>query len=112
MSQNVNIIELAKVAPDVNVTVRVGDLIIAARELVAMERARFEEERAAVSGTEPEQTVDRATALSMLNIKTRQTLNRWDRIGYLHPFKVGGVNRWRLSDIVAIINKRTSSTTI
>ena len=36
MSQNVNIIELAKVAPDVNVTVRVGDLIIAARELVAM----------------------------------------------------------------------------
>lgn len=112
MSQNVNIIELAKVAPDVNVTVRVGDLIIAARELVAMERARFEEERAAVSGTEPEQMVDRATALSMLNIKTRQTLNRWDRIGYLHPVKVGGVNRWRLSDIVAIINKRTSSTTI
>ena len=112
MSQNVNIIELAKVAPDVNVTVRVGDLIIAARELVAMERARFEEERAAVSGTEPERTVDRAAALSMLNIKTRQTLNRWDRIGYLHPVKVGGVNRWRLSDIVAIINKRTSSTTI
>ena len=54
MSQNVNIIELAKVAPDVNVTVRVGDLIIAARELVAMERARFEEERAAASGTEPD----------------------------------------------------------
>lgn len=110
MSQNVNIIELAKVAPDVNVTVRVGDLIVAARELVAMERARFEEERAAATATEPEPTVDRATALSMLNVKTRQTLNRWDRIGYLHPVKVGGVNRWRLSDIVAIINKRTSST--
>lgn len=105
----VDIIKLAKVAPDVNITVRAGDLVIFAREIVAMSRAEFLNDRATYAN--PDEIVDRDTALSMLGVKCRQTLNRWDRIGYLKPVKVGGVNHWRLADIVAIINKRTNTST-
>lgn len=105
----VDIIQLAKQAPDVNITVRAGDLLAAARELVVMSRAEFESERA--SAFRPDETVDRATALSMLGVTSRQTLNRWARIGYLVPVKIGGVNRWRVADIVAITNKSNKSTT-
>lgn len=35
----------------------------------------------------------------------RSTLYRWEQSGYLKPVRLGGVPRYRLSDIEAIMNK-------
>jgi len=35
----------------------------------------------------------------------RSTLYRWEKSGYLKPVRMGGVPRYRLSDIEAIMNK-------
>ena len=35
----------------------------------------------------------------------RSTLYRWEQSGYLKPVRMGGVPRYRLSDIEAIMNK-------
>ena len=35
----------------------------------------------------------------------RSTLYRWDKSGYLKPVRMGGVPRYRLSDVEAVMKK-------
>lgn len=35
---------------------------------------------------------------------TPRSLRRWDEEGYLKPIKIGGVNKWRYSDVFRLMN--------
>lgn len=97
--------ELAKTCPDVTISVKASDLIEAGRtikeELLQELNALQPEDRV----PESEQLLSREETMEKFKISSA-TIWRWKKCGYLVPVKVGSMDRYRLSDVNAILIKK------
>ena len=99
------LLELAKTCPDVTISVKASDLIEAGRtikeELLQELNALQPEDRV----PENEQLLSREETMEKFKISSA-TIWRWKKCGYLVPVKVGSMDRYRLSDVNAILLKK------
>ena len=95
----VNIIELAKTCPNLNITLKVGDIIEAIDYCVLTTRRELEQQ-IADANTETYPTPDKTAEILSV---TKTTLWRWQKRGYLTPVELGGKRRYRMSDIKRIL---------
>ncbi len=96
---NYDLIELAQKVPNLKIEVKLGDLLQFSKDLSTRNKEELEElvisEKAETYPT-PQQVCE------ILNISS-VTLWRWENKGYLIPIKIGGKNRFRMSDIKRIL---------
>ena len=101
----VNIIELATQCPDITISIKASDLLAAGRtlkdEILEELRANQEDRPSAAS----EQFLSREETMEKFRISSA-TIWRWKKCGYLVPVKVGSMDRYRLSDINALLAKK------
>ena len=101
----VNIIELATQCPDITISIKASDLLAAGRtlkdELLEELRANQEDHPSAAS----EQLLSREETMEKFRISSA-TIWRWKKCGYLVPVKVGSMDRYRLSDINALLAQK------
>ena len=101
----VNIIELATQCPDITISIKASDLLEAGRifkEEILDELKANQDERPAPSS---EQLLSREETMEKFRISSA-TIWRWKKCGYLVPIKVGSMDRYRLSDINALLAKK------
>ena len=101
----VNIIELATQCPDITISIKASDLLTAGRTLKdeILEELRANQEDHPVPATE--QLLSREEPMEKFKISSA-TIWRWKKCGYLVPVKVGSMDRYRLSDINALLAKK------
>ena len=102
---DVNIIELATQCPDITISIKASDLLAAGRtlkdEILEELRANQEDRPSAAS----EQLLSREETMEKFRISSA-TIWRWKKCGYLVPVKVGSMDRYRLSDINALLAQK------
>ena len=101
----VNIIELATQCPDITISIKASDLLTAGRTLkdeILEELRANQEDRSAPAA---EQLLSREETMEKFKISSA-TIWRWKKCGYLVPVKVGSMDRYRLSDINALLAKK------
>lgn len=97
--------ELARTCPDVTISVKASDLIEAGRTIkdeLLQELNAFQPEEKV---PENEQLLSREETMEKFKISSA-TIWRWKKCGYLVPVKVGSMDRYRLSDVNAILIKK------
>mgnify|MGYP002627020877 CR=1 FL=1 len=94
-----NIQELAQCAPQINLTVTAADLRDFATELISQTKAELEQ---TITDSKAESYLSSEKVMEMLEI-SKTTLWRWKQRGYLVPVRVGGNERYKLSDIKKIL---------
>ena len=94
-----NIQELAQCAPTINLTITAGDLKEFATQLIAETKEQLEQ---SISDSKAETYLSSEKVMEMMEI-SKTTLWRWKQRGYLVPVRVGGNDRYRLSDIQKIV---------
>lgn len=99
---NKNIYELTKVCPDINITIRAGELLEMAEYLVKLTRKELEQQ-IADANTETYPSPDQVAKI--LNVD-KSTLWRWGKRGYLKPIEVGGKRRYRMSDVKQFLGEK------
>ena len=101
----VNIIELATQCPDITISIKASDLLTAGRTLKdeILEELRANQEDQPVPAAE--QLLSREETMEKFKISSA-TIWRWKKCGYLVPVKVGSMDRYRLSDINALLAKK------
>lgn len=99
----INLIEMAAKLPNAIFQVSAGDLCEFAHQLInsAAEVARLQLKRADMS--KELLTIDEVA--DMLKV-SKMTLHRWDKSGILKKVDVGGMRRYRRSDVEAITENR------
>lgn len=90
-----NIQELAQCAPAISITVTAEDLKVFASQLIAETKEQLEQE---ISDSKAEAYLTGENVMEMLAI-SKTTLWRWKQRGYLFPIRIGGNDRYRLSDV-------------
>ena len=100
-----DLIALAKQCPDVTLSVKASDLDEYSRSLIAGVLNELRGDHPVFQVPEEEKLVTRDYALERLSVSA-PTLWRWKKSGYLVPVRVGSMDRYRLSDINALIAKR------
>ena len=100
--QSFQLVELASSCPGLMVTVKCSDLIEAFR-LVVEETKLQREQVSSDQTTETYLTEDEVK--QMLNV-SHSTLWRWQKQEYLSPVKIGRKNRYKKSEIEALINQK------
>lgn len=100
-SKKMNISELAQCAPAINITITAADLKDFASQLIAETKAELEQ---TVRESNAEAYLTGEKVMEMLEI-SKATLWRWKQRGYLTPVRLGGNDRYRLSDIKHILEK-------
>ena len=101
----VNIIELATQCPDITISIKASDLLTAGRTLKdeILEELRANQEGHPAQAAE--QLLSREETMEKFKISSA-TIWRWKKCGYLVPVKVGFMDRYRLSDINALLAKK------
>lgn len=94
-----NIQELAQCAPQINLTITAADLRNFASELISQTKEQLEQE---ISDSKAETYLSSEKVMEMMEI-SKTTLWRWKQRGYLVPVRIGGNDRYRLSDIQKIL---------
>ena len=94
---SIDLYKLAKERPTTSITITLQDLIYANKCLL---QDVFEE--VYQGSIDRHKLLKRREVLERLNI-VPSTLWRWEKTGYLIPIKIGGQNRYRLSDIERIL---------
>lgn len=102
--KNVNLIEVAKEHPGMIVSISVGDLVNANKELIDI-TMRDTEKLLSESNQEIYLSADKVA--QMLGVD-RSTLWRWEKSEYLVPIHFGGKVRYKMSDIKNITNQQKS----
>ena len=95
MKTNVDIIQLAEKFPDINITIKAGDLIEGFRACISETRKDLEQ-LITEANTETYPTPEHVAKI--LNVD-KTTLWRWNKNGILKTIKVGGKTRYRMSDV-------------
>lgn len=90
-----NIAELAQSAPAINLTITAGDLKDFAALLIAQTKAELEQ---SISDSKAETYLSSEKVMEMMEI-SKTTLWRWKQRGYLVPVRIGGNDRYKMSDI-------------
>jgi transcriptional regulator of acetoin/glycerol metabolism len=97
------IVELAKECPNLNVTVKLGELLEMGNYCVQTTRKELEQ-MITDANTETYPSVEQTAKILDVD---KSTLWRWRRSGYLTPIEVGGKRRYRMSDINKILEGGT-----
>ena len=93
MRDYLDLIQLAKECPGLQVSITLGDLVEAGRLLIAETKRELEQD---IADSKAESYVSRLG-------KGSTTLWRWKKLGYLVPVTVGAIDRYRMSDIRRIM---------
>ena len=96
----IDIAELAKHCPDVTISIKVGDLMEANKQLVENVRISLEKQ---IRDEHEEKYLSSDDVCKMLNI-SKPTLWRWEKLDYLIPIRVGGKVRYKSSEVKQILN--------
>lgn len=96
-----NIVELAKQYPELNLTVRAGELVEVIDYCVNKTRKELEQQ-ITDANTETYPSPDQVAKILDVN---KSTLWRWQKAGYLIPIEIGGKRRYKMSDIKKILEK-------
>ena len=101
----VNIIELATQCPDITISIKASDLLTVGRTLKdeILEELRANQDDRPTQAAE--QLLSREETMEKFKISSA-TIWRWKKCGYLVPVKVGSMDRYRLSDINALLAKK------
>lgn len=94
-----NLIEFATQCPDAIVSIKIGDLVEANKQLIEQTRDALSK---SIRDKEQTHYLTRDMVLEMLNISS-PTLWRWAKTGYLVPINVGGQKRYKSTDIDEIL---------
>lgn len=95
-----DLLALARENPDITISIRLGDIITAARTIIADTRAELE---ASVAAEHSDFLIPRVDVSGILKVNP-STLNRWEKSGYLVPVRRGVSVFYRNSDIQPILN--------
>jgi len=98
---NIDIFNLSKQCPELNITVRAADLTEMAVFIVSETKRQIQQDladAAAETYVSPQKTAE------MLDVDT-STLWRWKKRGYLTNIEIGGKRRYRMSDIKRILGE-------
>jgi len=98
----INIINLAKECPDLNLTIKAGELLEMVEYCVQSTRKALEQQ-ITDSNTE---TYPSPEQVSKILDVDKSTLWRWSKQGYLVPISIGGKRRYRMSDINNLLNSK------
>lgn len=94
--------ELLEESPSIKIEISLANLIEAVEHASKLTYMRAEKEKQ--EKAEAETLVTRTETAKMLGVTT-MTLNRWSKIGYLIPQKIGSKVYYRMLDINAIKGK-------
>ncbi|MDR1373173.1 MAG: helix-turn-helix domain-containing protein [Dysgonamonadaceae bacterium] len=94
-----NLIEIAKQCPDINITVKAGDLLEMVEYCVSTAKKSLEQ---TIQDEAAETYPSRQKVAEMLNVDL-STLWRWNKDGYLKTVEIGGKRRYRMSDVKKIL---------
>ncbi|MBR0281271.1 MAG: MerR family transcriptional regulator [Oscillibacter sp.] len=96
-----DLLELARTNPEITISIRVGDLITAARTIIADTRAELE---GTIAAERADFLIPREDVVDILKVDP-STLYRWEKeYGYLIPVRRGTRVFYRNSDIQPILN--------
>jgi len=96
------LVELASSCPGLMVTVKCSDLIEAFRLVVDETKLQREQ----VSSDQTTETYLTEEDVKQLLGVSHSTLWRWQKLEYLSPVKIGRKNRYKKSEIEALINQK------
>lgn len=99
MTMNLNFIDVAEQYPELNITVKVGDLIKAIDYCVSKTRQELELQ---ITDAKTETYPSPKRVSEILDVDL-STLWRWNKRGYLCHTEVGGKRRYKMSDVNAIL---------
>ncbi len=99
LENTMDIQQLAQCAPAINLTITAADLKEFAVLLIAETKAELEQ---SISDSKAETYLSSEKVMQMMEI-SKTTLWRWKQRGYLVPVRVGGNERYRMSDINKIL---------
>ena len=102
LSIMINIINLAKECPDLNLTVKAGELLEMVEYCVQSTRKTLEQQ-ITDSNTETYPSPDQVSKILGVD---KSTLWRWSKINYLVPISIGGKRRYRMSDVKNLLGER------
>jgi excisionase family DNA binding protein len=94
-----NLIDLAKQCPDVNITVKAGELLEMVEYCVSLTQTNLEQ---MITDASTEKYLSTGKAAELLEVD-KSTLWRWNKEGYLKHISIGGSRRYRMSDIKKIL---------
>ena len=95
----INLINLVKECPGLQVTITLGDLLEANTMLIADTKKELEQ---LITDEKSETYPSREKVMEMLDV-SQSTLWGWQKAGYLVPLNVGGKRRYRMSDVRRIL---------
>lgn len=95
-----NLAELARTNPEITVSIRVGDLLDAARAIIAETREELE---GTLAAARTDYLIPRLEVVDLLHVD-QSTLNRWEKRGYLVPIRRGVKVFYKHSDVEPILN--------
>lgn len=87
--------------PDLNITVKVGDLKEWADYIIGLTRQELEQQ---VANEKSETYLSRAEVAKMLGVN-KSTLWRWNKQGYLLHIETGSKRKYKMSDIKRILGE-------
>lgn len=96
-----NMFELVNKYPELNITVRAGELLEMAEYLVKLTRKELEQQ---ITDANTETYPSRDQVAKMLDVD-KSTLWRWNKRNYLKPIEIGGKRRYRMSDVKQILKE-------
>lgn len=99
LTMNSNLIQLQQQFPDLAVTIKLADLIEANQILIENAKAELEQK---ISDSKGDTYLTTERVIEMMGV-SKTTLWRWKQKGYLVPVRIGGNDRYKLSDINRII---------
>ena len=95
-----NLIDLSRECPDLIVQIRLGDLLEANKQLIALAKHELEQ---AIADSKAETYITREKVMEITG-KSAVTIWRWQKEKYLVPAStVGGTYRYRMSDVRRIM---------
>jgi predicted DNA-binding transcriptional regulator AlpA len=97
-----SLVELASSCPGLMVTIKCTDLIDAFRFMVQETKLQLEQ---TISDTATETYLTEEMVCQMLDV-SHSTLWRWQKSEYLVPVKFGRKNRYKKSQIEALLNQK------
>ena len=104
MNEKIDIYELVKRCPDATIQIRVGDLSVFGRKLLADARLEFERQQAAAEAEKAETYLDAETVMRKLDISA-STLYRLGRAHVLEHIRLGGRKKYRLTDVERLVRE-------
>jgi len=94
-----DLIKLAENCPNLNITLRVGEIVEAINYCVLTTRKELEQQ---IIDANTETYPSVAKVAEILDVD-KSTLWRWQKQGYLVPIEVGGKRRYKMSDVKRIL---------